>query len=180
MVHAEATLKGLTKPDLIKLVLQLESEMNSDIKELTSEIRDFVAQMKKVEADVAIVKNVNEKLVNQLIETERQCWAYAQYSRRECLEVAGIPNPIPNDSLEANISKVFDKLGVHVEGKDIQACHRLKDNDRAIIKLSNRKDSLQVLRIIKDLISLDPTELGFPEGTRIFINEILCAYYRGV
>ena len=29
----EATLKDLNKPDLIKLVLQLESEMNSDIKE---------------------------------------------------------------------------------------------------------------------------------------------------
>ena len=142
MVHTEATLKGLSKPDLIKLVLQLKSEMNSDIKELTSKIRDPVAQMKKVEADVAIVKNVNEKLVNQLTETGQQCWANAQYPRRECLEVIGIPTSIPNDSLEANITKVFDKLGVHVEGKDILACHRLKDNDRVIIKLSNRKDSL--------------------------------------
>ena len=79
MVHTEAILKGLNKPNLIKLVLQLELEMNSDIKELTSEIRDLAVQMKKVEADVAIVKNVNKKLliinVNQLIETERQCWA---------------------------------------------------------------------------------------------------------
>ena len=74
MAHTEATLKSLNKPDVIKLVLQLESEMN---KELTSEIKDLVAQIKKVEADVAIVKNVNEKLVNQLIETERQCWANA-------------------------------------------------------------------------------------------------------
>ena len=137
MVHTEATLKGLNKPDLIKLVLKLESEMNSDIKELTSEIRDLVAQMKKVEADVAIVKNVNEKLVNQLIETERQF-------------------------------------------KMIVKCHRLKDNDRVIIKLYNSKDSLQVLRVKKYLKSLEPTELDFPEGTRIFINESLCAYYRGL
>ena len=180
MVDTEATLKGLNKPDRIKLVLQLESEMNSDIKELTLEIIGFVAQMKRVDVDVAFVKNVNEKLVNQLIETERQCWANAQYSRRECLEVVGIPTSISNDSLEANISKVFDKLGVHVEGKDIQACHHLKDNDQVIIKFSNRKDSLQVLRVKKDLKSLDPTELNFPEGMRIFINEILCAYYRGL
>ena len=40
MVHTEATLKGLNKLELIKLVLQLESEMNSDIKEFTPEIRD--------------------------------------------------------------------------------------------------------------------------------------------
>ena len=61
--------------------MQLESEINSNIKQLTSGIRDLVTQMKKVEADVAIVKNVNEKLVNQLIETERHCWANTQYSR---------------------------------------------------------------------------------------------------
>ena len=135
MVHTEATLKGLNKPDLIKLVLQLESEMNSDIKELTSEIRDLVVQMKKVEADVAIMKNVNEKLVNQLIETERQCWANAQYF-------------IPNDSSEANISKVSDKLGVHIEGKDIQACHRLKYNDRAIQEIQLSDFSCQERRQI--------------------------------
>ena len=53
--------------------------MNSDIKELTSEIRDLITERKKVEVDVAIVKNVNQKLVNQLIDTERQCWDNAQY-----------------------------------------------------------------------------------------------------
>ena len=84
---------------------------------------------------------------------------------------------IPNDSLEANISKVFDKIGVHVDGKDIQVCHRLKDNDQVIIKISNRKDSLQVLPVKEDLKSLDMTELDFPEGTRIFINESLYACY---
>ena len=88
---------SLNKPDLIKRVLQLESEMNSDIKELTSEIRDLVTQMKKVEADVAIVKNENDNLVNQLIETERQCWVNSQYSRQECLEVVGISTSIPSD-----------------------------------------------------------------------------------
>ena len=74
MVHTEAILKGLNKPDLIKLMLQLESEMTSGIKELTSEIRDLVTQMKNVKADVNIVKNVKHKLVNQLIEKERQCY----------------------------------------------------------------------------------------------------------
>ena len=47
MVHTKATLKGLNKTDLIKLILQLESEMSSDVKELRSEIRDLVTQMKK-------------------------------------------------------------------------------------------------------------------------------------
>ena len=96
------------------------------------------------------------------------------------LEAVGILASIPNDSFEANISKILDKIGVHVEGKDMQVCQRLKDNDRVIIKFSNRKDSLEVLRVKKDLKSLDPTELDFPGHRRIFINDSLCAYYRGL
>ena len=81
MVNLEVILKSLNKLDLNKLVFQLESEMSSDIKELTSEISNLVKEMKKVEVGVAIVKNVNEKLVNQLIKTKRQYWANAQYAR---------------------------------------------------------------------------------------------------
>ena len=62
----------------------------------------------------------------------------------------------------------------------VTGCHRLKDNDWVIVKFTNRKDNLQILRLKKDLKSLDPTELDFPEGMRIFINESLCAYYCGL
>ena len=117
MVHTEVTLKGLNKPDLIKLVLQLESEMNSDIKELTLKFRELVTQMKKVEADIAMVKNVNKKLVNQLIKTEQQCWANPQYSRHECLEVVGIPTSIPNNSLETIIQGFLLNLECMSRGK---------------------------------------------------------------
>ena len=50
----------------------------------------------------------------------------------------------------------------------------------AIINLGNRKHSLWFLRGKTDLRSLDSTDLDFPGGTRIFIIESLCAYYRGL
>ena len=78
LVRKEARLKGLNKSDLIEMALQLKSKMSSGI---LLEIRDLVTQTKNVEVDVAIVKNVNEKLVNQLIETERQCWVDVQCLR---------------------------------------------------------------------------------------------------
>ena len=62
-----------TKPDLIKVILQLESEMNSDTKELISETKDLVTQMQKSRWSSYYTQNINEKLVNQLIETEQQC-----------------------------------------------------------------------------------------------------------
>ena len=44
--------------------------MNFEIKELTSEIKDLVTQIKKSQG-CCCNQNVNEKLVNQLIELER-------------------------------------------------------------------------------------------------------------
>ena len=59
------------------------------------------------------------------------------------MEVVEIPTSIPNDLLEANVSKVFGKLGVYVEGKDIQACHRLKDHNRTLLNLAIGKTFLR-------------------------------------
>ena len=135
----EAILKGLNNPDLIKLVLQLESEMNCDIKELTSEIRELGTQMKKVEADVAIVKYVNQKNVNQQVKMGRKCWTNVQYSRQECLEVLGIRTSIPNDLLKLMSRKVYINLEFMWRGKTFRQCHRLKDNYRAIVKFTTGK-----------------------------------------
>ena len=34
------------------------------------------------------------------------------------------------------------------------------------------------MRVKKDLKDLNPNDLDFPEGTRLFINDTLCPYYR--
>ena len=75
---------------------------------------------------------------------------------------------------------VFKKTGIEIDERDVQACHDLKEKERTIVKFDNRKDCLQILRVKKELKSLDPTELDFPENTIIFINESLCLYYWGI
>ena len=72
----------------------------------------------------------------------------------------------------------FKKTVVKIDEWDVQACHCLKQKDRTIVKFVNRKDCLKILRVKKELKSLDPTYLNFPENTKIFINESLCPYYR--
>ena len=79
-----------------------------------------------------------------------------------------------------DLSGVFKKIGAEIDKRDAQACHRLKEKERTIVKFVNRKDCLQILRVKKELNSLDPTDLDFPENTKIFINESLCPYYRGI
>ena len=76
--------------------------------------------------------------------------------------------------------KLLVYLRINVNERDIQACHRLREKDRPIVKFVNRKDCTNILRVKKDLKHLDPTKLSFTEGTKIFINESLCPYYRGI
>ena len=75
---------------------------------------------------------------------------------------------------------VVNKIDVEIDERDVQACHHLKEKERTIVKFVNRKYRLRILRVKKDLKSLDPTELDFPENTKTFINESLFPYYRGI
>ena len=160
-------------------MLNTEANVGAQISTLTAEVKELSSYLKKLEADVAIVKNVNSKLVEQLVQTERQCWENVQYSRREYLELTGIPTSLKDDVLEEKVCGIFHEHGVEIGQRDIQACHRIKNN-RTIIKLSNRKDCLQVLRPKKRLKDLDGTTLNLRSDSKIFINKSLCGYYRGL
>ena len=73
---------------------------------------------------------------------------------------------------------VFREIGAEIGQRDIQACHRVKNNG-TIVKFSNREDCLQILRMKKQLKDLDCTLFNFPDGTKIFVNKSLCSYYKG-
>ena len=115
--------------------------MNNDALE---EIHKFNENFYKHESEINIVKKVNTLLNERVIGRERQCWANAQYSRRECLEVAGIPRDVSNENLEWKILEVFSKVGCEIFSRDIEACHRLTNNDRVTVKFLRRKDCDQV------------------------------------
>ena len=97
--------------------------MGAQISTLAAEVRQLSSYLKKLEADVAIVKNVNSTLVEQLVQTERQRWEYAQYSRRECLELIRIPTSVKDDALEQKVCDIFRERDVQIGQRDIQACH---------------------------------------------------------
>ena len=109
---------------------------------------------------------------------ERQCWANAQYSRRECLEVAGIPRDVSNENLESKVLEVFSKVVCEILSRDIEKYHRLANNDRVIVKFLRRKDCDQVLSVKRDLRKIKLEDIGWRGSNYIFINPSLCPYYR--
>ena len=141
-----------------------------------AEMKDLSSSFKRLESDVQIAKTVNNNLIKQLENTGRQCWANTQYSRRECVEVIGIPKTIESNDLEHTVCKVFNSIGFDIEEDRIEAYHRLTNSDRSIVKFSRTKDCQHLMRIKKGLKDLNPTNLSFPEGTKIYVNDSLCTY----
>ena len=178
-VYTEDTLKALNKTQLIDLFLKMQDQTNSTIVSLMAEMKDLSSSFKRLESDVQIVKTVNNNLIKQLENIERQCWANAKYSRHECLEVIGIPKTVESKDLEHTVCKVFNSIGFDIEEDRIQTCHRLTKSDRTIVRFSRRKDCQHLMRIKKGLKDLNPTNLSFPWGTKIYVNDSLCPYYRG-
>ena len=72
--HTEAVLNKLSKPELVQIILNTEANLGLQIAKMTTEVKNLLAHSKKLEADVAIARNVNSKLVERVVVTERQCW----------------------------------------------------------------------------------------------------------
>ena len=109
-IYTEDTLKAFSKTHLFDLFLKMQDKANSTIDSLTAKMKDLNNSFTRLESDVQIVKIVNNNLLKQLENTERQ----------------------------------------------------------------------HLMLIKKGLNNLNPTNLSFPEGTKIYVNNSLCSYYRGL
>ena len=75
--HTEAALNIISKSDLVKLILNTEVNLGSQIAKLITEVTNILTHSKKLETDIAIVNNVNNTLVKRVGTTERQRWGNA-------------------------------------------------------------------------------------------------------
>ena len=67
---------------------------------------------------------------------ERQCWKNEQYTRRECIEVVGIPDTT-NETKVCDLTEMATSISITPDS--------LEANDKLIIKFSRRKDAEMVL-----------------------------------
>ena len=134
-IYTEEALDKLNKKELITILLSLQSKVESANNETLDQVRRLNQKFNQLESENIIVKQANSLISIRLVDMERQCWANAQYSRRECLEMVAIPDSVQNNELEDMVLTIFKKIGSEVSPCDIEVCHRLKkDNDRVIVK----------------------------------------------
>ena len=112
---------------------------------------------------------------------ECKCQSNEQYSRREYLEISGVPESVTDIDLERKVLNLLEKFDVEVHPDHIAACHWTKSNagpKKVIIKLSQRKDADKIRRAKKKLKGLDLSSIRI--SSAVFINDSLCQYYKSL
>ena len=103
-----------------------------------------------------------------------------QDSRREWIEITGVPNSITNDLVEEHGILIFEKLGVVIEAMEIVASQRLGETGRVIVKLLNRKKAQNISEEKRKLRSINLYDHNTDTNNKwkIFINQSLFPNYR--
>ena len=97
------------------------------------------------------------------------------------MEISGTPESVSDDALEDKIQWVLRAIDTEIDTENIELCHRLKgkgSKGRVILKLSKRKDAKKIKLNKKKLKSIDHRKIGLSFGTKVFINQSLCGYYK--
>ena len=95
---------------------------------IRNELSDVKKHIEKPESDLSVARHVNTVLREKVTSLERQCLSKSQYSRRECLELTGIPE-------ESTVLKIFERLEVKVDPSSVEDCYWI----------SNKNDPKRVL-----------------------------------
>ena len=163
------------KRDMINIVMSLQSKLDEANNRVAEEVRKLSDAFLKLQSELAVSQQVNSLLSNRLTNMERQCWANAQNSKRECLDVVGIPSEVGADVLEEKVLNIFGRLGCDIPPERIEACHRIIT---VIVKFTKRKDCQQVWSVKKDLQKIKMEDVNLPGQNKLFINRSLCPYYK--
>ena len=148
MDHNEASLMKLNKKDLVRLLLDYQDKFNAILDDLKNNFDELQTKFTKLEADLNKSRDVNSKLSDRVINVERKCFANEQYSRRECLEISGIPPSVKDNELETKVLSIMEEIDAPVNPGLVEDCHRLPSKGnlkKVILKLNLRKDARKVL-----------------------------------
>ena len=144
-------------PDLLSALSKVESNLMQNI----TNLKDEVINLKDI-----IIKNLQDEnkhlkikvnvLENKIIDLEIESNNVDQYSRRNNVEMSGIPHSVSKEQLEEKVVDILKAIDVNVTRNEIEACHRLgKKKKNVIVWVINRKHCLKALQNKKKLKSIE-------------------------
>ena len=102
--------------------------MNTDLSDLRQDFSDLKQNYIKLESELSIDRQFNNKLKEHIVSLERQYWSNSLYSKRECLGITGILDKTDQKDLENTALNIFRKLDVENHSSDNEDCHWLPNN----------------------------------------------------
>lgn len=150
--------------------------INRMFEEFKTEIAGVKKELADARTEQQAVRAENSRLFKELNETKKELIDLQQYSRRENLEIKGIPE-VQNEDLLATTTAISACLKVPIRESDIDVVHRVPTKDKAksniIVKFTSRAARDKVLREAKKM-RLNTSHLGLPGTEPIYVNEHLC------
>ena len=92
---------------------------------IENDLNELKTKFCKLESDLHISRNVNDKLTNKLVFLEQKCHADEQYSRRECLDISCISAEVGNKDTVKKVLEVLDAIDVPVNTDLVEDCHHI-------------------------------------------------------
>ena len=177
-------INAMKKKDLVSEIEKLKGKVlvDSNIKNLCDQVSllsenlaKLMQSNEKLSSQYIVVRKVNTLLEKRVIELEKSQAKTEQYSRKNNVEISGIPHETLDNILEDKVIDICKDAGIEMDHMDIEGYHRLPlsrnntDGTKSVIlKFVNRKHSEDVLRF-KKIISA---------RSKVFISNSLCPYYR--
>ena len=159
-----------------KILQELNDHLKTNIVDQMNEsvmsIKDTIIDALK--EDNAQLGNKVELLEKKLTEVEISCNKLEQYTRRNNIEIQGIPPQISDEKLE---EKVFGAMNIAITKNDVEDCHRLgKSSKSTIVQFVNRKHCNAILSKKFETSKIDKSKLGFESNVKLYVSEILTPY----
>ncbi|XP_077978266.1 uncharacterized protein LOC144433778 [Glandiceps talaboti] len=173
----QATLLTLTaKVDKLTAMENNIRELQKSITYVSNSFDDFAKQLQSL-------RNENKDLKDKLANTTKEVNELHQYTRRNTLEISGIPED-GNEDTDNIVVKVAEIVGVNVSPDDIDISHRLPQRPSRqsngqrkpatiIVKFVRRSLRNKLYSSRKNLKGKTTRNIGVTSNNRIYINENL-------
>ena len=150
------------------------------LKTMQEEIKGLCNDMNFLQEENDTLKKNSSKPeeMERKIEFEKETYDSIQYTRRNNLEISGIPHLFDN-KLEDKVIELCNSLDVPVQKSDIEACHRMFRNEgnnrpkKTIVRFTNRRIAEKLKEKRKETTNIVES-LGFSFLEQKFILVITC------
>jgi len=156
-------------------------EANTKYEEVISKYEQFEIDKKNLLTENATLKKSIHEMDQQIKQLQIESNDVRQYTRRDCLELQGIPYNKDEDT-DAIVKNVGDLMEVYLGDNDISISHRLptgkgykgtRNAPPLIVKFTRRSTKEKFYKARTKLKDCTTQDIQYSDTNKIFINECL-------